>query len=67
MIKPPHPGETIREDYPVPLGMGVNRLAQALGVGAARMNGIVRGKRISNPFTICAWRSARLARGSRLK
>ena len=23
MIKPPHPGETIREDYLVPLGMSV--------------------------------------------
>jgi addiction module HigA family antidote len=45
MIKPPHPGETIKEDYLVPLGMSVNRLAKALGVGAARLNEIVRGKR----------------------
>ncbi|HEV3202179.1 MAG TPA: HigA family addiction module antitoxin [Bryobacteraceae bacterium] len=45
MIKPPHPGETIKEDYLVPLGMSVNRLAEALGVGAARLNEIVRGKR----------------------
>ena len=45
MIKPPHPGETIREDYLVPLGMSVNRLALALGIGAARLNEIVRGKR----------------------
>jgi antitoxin HigA-1 len=45
MIKPPHPGETIREDYIVPLGMSVNRLAAALGIGAARLNEIVRGKR----------------------
>jgi plasmid maintenance system antidote protein VapI len=27
MIKPPHPGETIKEDYIVPPGMSVNRLA----------------------------------------
>jgi antitoxin HigA-1 len=45
MIKPPHPGETIREDYLVPLGMSVNRLSEALGVGATRLNEIVRGKR----------------------
>ena len=45
MIKPPHPGETIKEDYLVPLGMSVNRLAEALGIGAARLNEIVRGKR----------------------
>ena len=36
MIKPPHPGEIIKEDYLVPLGMSVNRLAKGLGVGAAR-------------------------------
>jgi antitoxin HigA-1 len=43
MIKPPHPGETIKEDYLVPLGMNVNRLAEALGIGASRLNEIVRG------------------------
>ena len=45
MIKPPHPGEIIKEDYLVPLDMSVNRLAAALGIGAARLNEIVRGKR----------------------
>lgn len=45
MMKPPHPGETISEDYLVPLGMSVNRLAAALGIGAERLNEIVRGKR----------------------
>jgi addiction module HigA family antidote len=45
MMKPPHPGETIKEDYLVPLGMSVNRLAAELGIGAARLNEIVRGKR----------------------
>ena len=45
MIKPPHPGETIKEDYLVPLGISVSQLARALGVGAARMNEIVRGER----------------------
>jgi antitoxin HigA-1 len=44
-ITPPHPGETIKEDYLVPLGMSVNRLAKGLGIGTSRLNEIVRGKR----------------------
>ena len=45
MIRPPHPGETIKEDYLLPLGMSVNQFAKALGIGAARLNEIVRGER----------------------
>ena len=45
MIRPPHPGETIKEDYLVPLGISVSRLAKALGMGASRLNEIVRGER----------------------
>jgi antitoxin HigA-1 len=45
MIEPPHSGETIKEDSLVPLGMRVNRLAATLGIGTARLNEIVRGKR----------------------
>jgi addiction module HigA family antidote len=45
MIQPPHPGETLKEDYLVPLNMSVNALAKALGIGAARLNEIVRGER----------------------
>lgn len=45
MIPPPHPGETIKEDYLVPLGMSVNQLAKALGIGAPRLNEIVRARR----------------------
>ena len=44
-ISPPHPGETIKEDYLVPLGMSVNALAKALGISAARLNEIVRSER----------------------
>ncbi len=44
-MKPPHPGETIKEEYLVPLGMSVNSLARELGIGAARLNDIVRGRR----------------------
>jgi addiction module HigA family antidote len=45
LIPPPHPGETILEDILKPLGMSVNQLAKALGVTAARLNDIVRGRR----------------------
>ncbi len=44
-MKPPHPGETLKEEYLVPLGMSVNALAKELGVGAARLNEIVLGRR----------------------
>jgi addiction module HigA family antidote len=45
LIPIPHPGETIKEDYLVPLGMSVNALSKALGISAARLNEIVRGER----------------------
>ncbi len=45
MLKPPHPGETIKEDYLVPLGMSVNQLARALNMGNSRLHEIVRGQR----------------------
>jgi addiction module HigA family antidote len=44
-IKPPHPGETIEEEYLVPLGMSVNGLAKELGIGVGRLNDIIRGRR----------------------
>ena len=45
MMKPPHPGETLKEEYLVPLGMSVNQLAKALGITATRLNDIARGRR----------------------
>jgi addiction module HigA family antidote len=45
MLKPIHPGEIIREEILTPLGMSVNQLAKHLGVDAARLNEIVRGRR----------------------
>lgn len=44
-MRPVHPGEVLREDYLVPLGMSANALAKALGVTATRINDIVRGRR----------------------
>lgn len=44
-MRPVHPGEILREDYLVPLGMSANALAIALSVPAPRINDIVRGRR----------------------
>ncbi|MGL6158946.1 HigA family addiction module antitoxin [Microbulbifer sp.] len=40
-MRPIHPGEVLREDYLVPLGMSANALAKALHVPAPRINDIV--------------------------
>jgi addiction module HigA family antidote len=45
MIAPPHPGEILKEEYLAPLNMSPNRLAACIGLTAARVNEIVRGKR----------------------
>ncbi|HKE22666.1 MAG TPA: HigA family addiction module antitoxin [Bryobacteraceae bacterium] len=56
-MKPPHPGETIKEEYIKPLGMSVTALAKELGIGVARLNEIVRGRR-----SVTADTALRLAR-----
>ena len=43
--RPVHPGEVLREDYLVPLGLSANALAKALAVPAPRVNDIVRERR----------------------
>ena len=40
-----HPGEVLREEYLAPLGLNVNALAQALGLPATRIHGIVKERR----------------------
>jgi antitoxin HigA-1 len=52
-----HPGEVLREDYLVPLGLSVNALAVALGVPATRIHEIVKERR-----GVTADTAARLAR-----
>ena len=42
---PLHPGEVLREEVVKPLDMSVNQLALALGIGATRLNEVVRGRR----------------------
>jgi addiction module HigA family antidote len=44
-MRPVHPGEILREDYLVPLGMSAIGLAKALNVPGARINEIVRARR----------------------
>jgi len=46
-----HPGEILREDYLVPLGMSASALAKALSVPATRINDIVRERRAINADT----------------
>lgn len=56
-MRPVHPGEVLREDYLVPIGLSVNALAQALGVPATRIHEIVKERR-----GITADTAARLAK-----
>lgn len=44
-LRPIHPGEQLREEFMVPLGLSSNALARALGVTPARINEIVRERR----------------------
>lgn len=56
-MRPVHPGEILREDYLVPLGMSAHALAVALGVPATRIHEIVNERR-----SISADTAERLAR-----
>ena len=44
-MRPVHPGEVLREDFLVPLGLSVNALALALDVPATRIHEIVKERR----------------------
>ena len=50
-MRPVHPGEILREDYLVPLGLSASALAKALSVPATRINDIVRERRAVNADT----------------
>ena len=56
-MRPVHPGEVLREDYLVPLGLRVNALSVALGVPATRIHEIVKERR-----AVTADTAARLAK-----
>jgi addiction module HigA family antidote len=44
-MRPIHPGEILREEFLVPLGMSASALAVALHVPAPRINDVVRERR----------------------
>jgi addiction module HigA family antidote len=44
-LAPIHPGEILREDLLVPLGLSANRLARDLRVPVTRISEILRGRR----------------------
>ncbi len=44
-LEPVHPGEVLKQDFMVPLGLSDTGLARAIGVTPARVNEIVRGRR----------------------
>lgn len=50
---PTHPGEILREEFLVPLGLTQVALAEHLGIPLQRVNELVRGKRGVTPET--AW------------
>jgi len=50
-MRPIHPGEILRDEFLVPLGMSANALAIALRVPAPRVNDIVLERRAITPDT----------------
>jgi antitoxin HigA-1 len=56
-MRPIHPGEILREEFMIPLGLSANALAIALRVPAPRINDIARERR-----AISADTALRLAR-----
>ena len=44
-LDPIHPGEVLKQDFMVPLGLSDSALARAIGVTPARIDEIVRGRR----------------------
>ena len=50
-MRPIHPGEILREEFLVPLGLSASALAIALKVPAPRINEIIRERRSVTPDT----------------
>jgi antitoxin HigA-1 len=44
MFNPPHPGEGLKEDMLVPLGLTVTETAKALGISRKTLSEIINGK-----------------------
>lgn len=45
LLPPVHPGDILKEEFMMPLGLSANRLALALGVPANRITQIISGDR----------------------
>ena len=58
-MRPVHPGEVLREDFLVPLGMSANALSKALNVPARSITGTSRTMRL--PIAISATRRSYIA------
>ena len=50
-MRPVHPGEILREEFLLPLGMSAHALSMALHVRAPRIHDIVRERRAVTPDT----------------
>lgn len=50
-MRPIHPGEVLREEFLLPLGLSAHALSQALRIPAPRVNDIVRERRSVTPDT----------------
>lgn len=51
LLPPIHPGEILRDDFMVPLGLSMNKLALDLRVAVTRIAEIVHGRRGITPDT----------------
>ena len=45
LVHNPHPGEILRDEFLLPLGLSQNELATRIGVPANRISDLVRGRR----------------------
>lgn len=50
-LPPTHPGEMLREEFLVPLGVTQSAFAARLGVSFPRLNEVINGKRAVTPDT----------------
>jgi antitoxin HigA-1 len=48
---PTHPGEMLKEEYLIPLGLTQREFAQRLGVSYPRVNELIHGRRDMTPDT----------------
>lgn len=50
-MRPIHPGEILREEFLIPLGLSANAVAMALHVPATRLHEIIKERRSITPDT----------------